>query len=141
MKIQRKKEIKYGITKLSTYRKFAKRVKSSRKKLKNMFIKINSKNKKIIGYGATAKSTTILNYCKINNNLISYFVDTTKDKQNKYTPGTKIPIFKYSGLIEKNVDFIFLGAWNFKEEIFEKEKKFIKRGGKFIIHTPVPKII
>ena len=141
VKIQRKKEIKYGIKKLSTYREFARRVKSSKKKLKNIFIKINSKNKKIIGYGATAKSTTILNYCKINRNLISYFVDTTKDKQNKYTPGTKIPIFKYSGFIEKNIDFIFLGAWNFKEEIFKKEKKFIKRGGKFIIHTPVPKII
>ena len=139
--IQRKKEIRYGIKKLSTYREFARRVKSSKKKLKNIFIKIKSKNKKIIGYGATAKSTTILNYCKINKNLISYFVDTTKDKQNKYTPGTKIPIFKYSGFIEKNIDFIFLGAWNFKEEIFKKEKKFIKRGGKFIIHTPVPKII
>ena len=141
VKTQRKKEIKYGIKKLSTYKRFATRVKSSKNKLKNIFIKINSKNKKIIGYGATAKSTTILNYCKIDKNLISYFVDTTKDKQNKYTPGTKIPIFKYSGFIEKNIDFIFLGAWNFKEEIFKKEKKFIKRGGKFIIHTPVPKII
>ncbi len=141
VKIQRKKEISYGIKKLSTYKEFAKRVKSSKKKLKNIFIKINSKNKKIIGYGATAKSTTILNFCKINANLISYFVDTTKDKQNKYTPGTKIPIFKYSGFIEKNIDFVFLGAWNFKEEIFKKEKKFIKRGGKFIIHTPMPKII
>ena len=141
VKTQRKKEISYGIKKLSTYKEFAKRVKLSKKKLKNIFIKINSKNKKIIGYGATAKSTTILNFCKINANLISYFVDTTKDKQNKYTPGTKIPIFKYSGFIEKNIDFVFLGAWNFKEEIFKKEKKFIKRGGKFIIHTPVPKII
>jgi methylation protein EvaC len=141
VKTQRKKEIKYGIKKLSTYKRFATRVKSSKNKLKNIFIKINSKNKKIIGYGATAKSTTILNYCKIDKNLISYFVDTTKDKQNKYTPGTKIPIFKYSGFIEKNIDFIFLGAWNFKEEIFKKEKKFIKRGGRFIIHTPMPKII
>jgi len=141
VKIQRKKEISYGIKKLSTYKKFAKRVRLSKKRLKNIFIKINSKNKKIIGYGATAKSTTILNFCKINANLISYFVDTTKDKQNKYTPGTKIPIFKYSGFIEKNIDFVFLGAWNFKEEIFKKEKKFIKRGGKFIIHTPMPKII
>jgi len=64
-----------------------------------------------------------------------------KDKQNKFTPGTKIPIYKYSGFIEKNIDFVFLGAWNFKEEIFQKEKKFIKKGGKFIIHTPIPRII
>jgi methylation protein EvaC len=141
VKIARNKEIKYGLKKLSTYKKFAKRVRSSKKILRNIFNKINSKNKEIIGYGVTAKSTTILNYCKINNNLIKYFTDTTKDKQNKFTPGTKIPIYKYQGFIEKNVEYVFLGAWNFKEEIFKKEKKFIKRGGKFIIHTPIPKII
>lgn len=141
VEINRKKEINYGINKISTYKDFAKRVKNSKKKLKEIFVKINLKNKKIIGYGVTAKSTTILNYCKIDGKLISYFVDTTKDKQNKYTPGTKIPIIKYRGFIENNVDFVFLGAWNFKDEIFKKEKKFIKRGGKFIIHTPIPKIL
>ena len=138
---QRKKELNYGIQKITTYKKFAKRVKLSKEKLKRIFLKITSKDKKIIGYGVTAKSTTILNYCKIGKRLISYFIDTTKDKQNKYTPGTKIPILKYLGFIEKDVDFVFLGAWNFQEEIFNKEKKFIKRGGKFIIHTPKPKIL
>ena len=48
---------------------------------------------------------------------------------------------KYKGSIDYGVDYIFLGAWNFKEEIFNKEKKFINRGGKFIIHTPKPKIL
>ena len=63
--------------------------------------------KKVIGYGATAKSTTILNYCNINNNYISYFIDTTKEKQKKLTPGTKIPIIKYQKKLLKNVDYIF----------------------------------
>ena len=141
VKINRKKEINYGIKKISTYVKFANRVKSSKKKLKKIFLQLRNKKKDIIGYGVTAKSTTILNYCDIDKKFISYFVDTTKDKQNKYTPGTKIPIYKYPGFIEKKIDYIFLGAWNFKEEIFEKEKKFIKNGGKFIIHTPIPRII
>ena len=141
VKINKKKEIKFGIHKLSTYKLFAKRVEKSKKILKKIFQQINLKDQKIIGYGVTAKSTTILNYCKIGGNLIQYFLDTTKDKQNKYTPGTKIPIYKYSGSIKKDINFAFLGAWNFKDEIFKKEKKFIKRGGKFIIHTPLPKII
>ena len=141
VKINRKKEISYGIKKISTYTKFANRVKSSKKRLRKIFSQLKDKKKDIIGYGVTAKSTTILNYCNIDKKFISYFVDTTKDKQNKYTPGTKIPIYKYPGFIEKNIDYIFLGAWNFKEEIFKKEKKFIKKGGKFIIHTPIPKII
>ncbi len=141
VKNQRKKELKYGIHKISTYKKFSRRVELSKKELRKTFLKIASENNKIIGYGVTAKSTTILNYCKIGKEFISYFIDTTKDKQNKYTPGTKIPILKYSGFIEKDVNFVFLGAWNFKKEIFNKERKFIKRGGKFITHTPRPKIL
>ena len=141
VKRQNKEEIKYGIDKKATYFKFQKRVESSKKKLISIFKYCKSKNKKIIGYGATAKSTTILNYCKINNQTIDYFLDTTKDKQNKYTPGTKIKIEEYKGVIKNDVGYVFLGAWNFKKEIFKKEKKYIKAGGKFIIHTPFPKII
>ena len=141
VKINRNIEIRYGMNKLKCYKSFANRVKNSKKELKNLFKKIKSKKKKIIGYGVTAKSTTILNYCKIGKKFISYFVDTTLDKQNKYTPGTKIPIYKYKNLNDKNIDFVFLGAWNFKDEIFRKEKKFIKEGGKFITHTPKPRIL
>jgi len=141
VKINRDKEIKYGLNKLSSYKAFANRVKKSKTALKNLFKKIKSKKKTIIGYGVTAKSTTILNYCKIGKKYISYFVDTTLDKQNKYTPGTRIPIYKYEGINNRNIDFIFLGAWNFKDEIFKKEKKFVSQGGRFITHTPKPKII
>ena len=136
-----KQEIKYGLKNINTYFKFRKRVKNSKEKLISIFSKFKKNNKKIIGYGATAKSTTILNYCKLGNDKIDYFLDTTKEKQNKYTPGTLIKIKKYPGYIPKNVDLIFLGAWNFKNEIFNKEKKFIKSGGKFIIHTPYPRLI
>ena len=138
---QQIKEIKYGIDKKSTYFKFKRRVENSKKKLVSIFKFCKSKNKKIIGYGATAKATTILNCCKIDNKTIDYFLDTTEDKQNKYTPGTKIKVEKYKGFINKDVDYVFLGAWNFKKEIFKKEKKYIKAGGKFIIHTPYPKIV
>ena len=113
----------------------------SKKKLTKLFNDLKKSRSKIIGYGATAKSTTILNYCKIDSNYIDYFLDTTPDKQNKFTPGTKIKIDKYDKCIPSDVDYAFLGAWNFKDEIFKKEVKYIKRGGKFIIHTPFPKII
>jgi len=43
--------------------------------------------------------------------------------------------------LDSSVDYAFLGAWNFKKEIFNKEKKFIKRKGKFITHVPTPRII
>jgi SAM-dependent methyltransferase len=141
VKINRDNEIKYGLNKLICYRSFSKRVFNSKIRLKKLFEAVRKKKKKVIGYGVTAKSTTILNYCNIGKKFIKYFLDTTLDKQNKYTPGTKIPIFKYQGLDKKNIDYVFLGAWNFKDEIFKKEKKFIRQGGKFITHTPFPKII
>ena len=135
-----KNEKNYGIGKLETYQKFALKVKKSKKKLLKIFKKLKSKNKLIVGYGATYKSSTVLNYCKINKKYIKYFLDTTPTKMGKYTPGSHIPIIKYNGIPE-NVDYAFLGAWNFKDEIFKKEKKFIKRGGKFITHVPFPKIL
>ena len=60
---------------------------------------------------------------------------------NKYLPGSKILIKRYKKLDPSKVDLAYLGAWNFKEEIFKKEKSFIKGGGKFITHIPYPKII
>ena len=135
------KEVKFGLNKFITFKKFGKKVEKSREKLIKIFTEIKKNNKKIIGYGATAKAATVMNFCNINTNIISFFMDTTKEKTNKYLPGTNIKILKYQNkLINKN-DYIFLGAWNFKKEIFKKEIKFIRRGGKFITHVPYPRII
>ena len=136
-----RKELKFGLQKISTYKRFAKKVKNSKIKLLNIFRKLKKKKFRIIGYGATAKSCTVLNYCKIDNKFIDYFYDTTSYKIGSYLPGSKILIKKYKKLNKKKIDIAFLGAWNFKEEILKKEKNYIKKGGKFIIHTPVPKII
>jgi len=134
-------EKNFGLHKLSTYKKFAKKVITSQKKLNKIFNDLIKKKKKIIGYGATAKSCTVLNYCKIKKGTIKYFYDTTSFKINRYLPGTKIKIKKYKKLTRKDADFAFLGAWNFKDEIFKKEKNFIKNGGKFITHVPSPRIL
>ena len=136
-----KKEMKFGLHKISTYKKFSNNVKESKKKLINIFQKLKNKKLNIIGYGATAKSCTVLNYCKIGSNYIDYFYDTTSYKINKYLPGSKILIKKYKKLNKNNTDVAFLGAWNFKDEIFKKEKNFIKNGGKFIMHVPSPRLI
>jgi SAM-dependent methyltransferase len=134
-------ELKFGLANFLTYKKFGISVKKSKNDLIKIFKKIKNKNKKIIGYGATAKAATVLNYCNIDDSIIDYFVDTTPDKINRFMPGTKIKIKKYNQKLLDDVNYIYLGAWNFKDEIFKKEKKFIKSGGKFITHVPFPKII
>jgi len=141
VKKQLKAELRYKMDKFKTYTKFKDKVEKSKKKLKAIFGKLKKRNKKIIGYGSTAKSVTVLNYCDIRSETLEYFVDTTPNKTKKYMPGTHIYINKYEKYLLDGVDYIFLGAWNFKEEIFKKEKKFLRNGGKFITHIPSPRII
>ena len=131
-----KNELSYKLHKIESYLKFSKRVSLSRKNLFNLIKRLKKKNKKIISYGATYKSTTVYNYCNLNSKMIDYVTDTTLNKQGKYTPGTHIKIISPEQGMNDTVDYAFLGAWNFKKEIFKKEKNFLKKGGKFITHVP-----
>jgi len=133
-------EINFGLGRYKTYQKFSETVAKSRKNLIRIVKELKSKKQKIIGYGATAKACTIINYCNFDNKIIDYFLDTTPDKKNRYIPGTNIKILKYNKKLLNKVNYIFLGAWNFKSEILKKEKLYIKKGGKFITHVPSPKI-
>ena len=141
VKKQIDKEIKNGLDKFITYKNFATKVTKSKKLFIEILNKIKKDNKKIIGYGATAKAVTVLNYCNIDNDLIKNFTDTTPEKINTFLPGKNIKILKYKKDILKKYDYAFLGAWNFKSEILNKEKTFIGNGGKFITHVPYPRII
>ena len=141
VKKQIDKEIKKGLHKFKTYKDFATKSTKSKKLFLELLKKIIKDNKKIIGYGATAKAVTVLNYCNIDRELIKNFTDTTPEKINTFLPGKNIKILGYKKDILKKYDYAFLGAWNFKKEIFKKEKTYINSGGKFITHVPFPRII
>jgi methylation protein EvaC len=115
--------------------KFKNECEKSKLVLKNKLVNLKNKNLKICGYGATSKSTTILNYCEIGPKLIDCIYDTTKDKINKFSPGMHIPIKDMAKLKKSYPDVLYLFAWNHKNEIFKKEKKFLKMGGKWISHV------
>ena len=140
LKKQIKIETKTGLDKFTTYKKFAKNISNLKKKLIKIFKEIKSKKGKIVGYGASAKSVTVVNYCNLKENFFDYFIDTTTTKIGRYLPGTKIRVRKYSKSILDEKVFYFLGAWNFKDEIFLKEKDLLKKGGSFILHLPMPHI-
>ena len=111
-------------------------LKSKEKTIKNLN-KLKTQNKTICGYGATAKSTTVLNYCKIGPEIIDCIYDTSMEKINKYSPGMHIPIVSMNKFKNNKYDFTYLFAWNHKKEIFQKEKKYIKRGGKWLSHVKI----
>ncbi len=134
-------EKKFGLNNFKTFLNFSKRVKRSKINLINLLKKLKGRNKKIISYGATYKSTTVFNYCNINSKYFDYVTDTTINKQGKYTPGKHIPIISPEKGFNDSVDYAFLGAWNFKKEILKKESAFLKKGGRFITHVPNVKIL
>ena len=108
---------------------------NSRHRLKKLLKNFKKDGKKIAGYAATSKSTTVLNYCKIGTDIIDYICDTTDEKINKYSPGMHIPIVPIKHFRENIPDIAYLFAWNHKQEIFNKEKEFISKNGKWISHV------
>ena len=86
--------------------------------------KLKNDNKKICGYAATSKSTTVLNYCQINSKTIDYICDTTSEKIGKYSPGMHIPIVNMDYFHNNLPDAAYLFGWNHKDEIFKKEHSF-----------------
>ena len=135
------KESVYGMNDIFVYEQFANRVKESKVQLVELLNRFKNDGKKIISYGATYKSATIFNYCRIGVDLIDYIVDTTVNKQGKFSPGMHIPIISPEEGFDGSVDYAFLGAWNFTKEIMKKEQSYIDRGGKFITHVPSVKLI
>lgn len=129
-----KYEKQNGFLKLEKYKCFAKEVEKSKINFLNKINKLRSKDKKLVGYGASGRANTILNYCGITPDMIYYIVDESPLRAGKYTPKSHIPIksleyFKKDGDV-KNV-ILFAGAY--KNQIKEKNKEFIKSGGKFIL--------
>ena len=106
----------------------------------NTIIKIKNlkkKNKTICGYAATAKSTTVLNYCGIGGDLIDCIFDTSENKIGKFSPGMHIPIVTMADFKKNYFDYAYLFAWNHKKEIYEKENKFTKNGSKWFSHVKI----
>ena len=120
------KEKKLKIDSLEGCLQFKKNCEISKNKLNETLYKIKKSNQKICGYGATSKSTTILNYCNIGPELIDCIFDTTKEKIGKFSPGMHIPIYDYKLFRKSNYSNVFLFAWNHKKEIQQKEKKLKK---------------
>ena len=132
-----KYEDKYNISNIDGCINFKKNCIKSKLKTIKYLKKLKKQNKMICGYGATAKSTTVLNYCNIGPDIIDCIYDTSKEKINKYSPGMHIPIISMDKFRNNEYDFTYLFAWNHRKEIFQKEKEYLKRGGKWLCHVKI----
>jgi len=130
-------EKKMKLDKFSGYKEFKKKVNRICKDLSWTLMQLKLKGEKIVGYGATSKSTTLLNYVGIGPGTLNYICDTTPSKIGKYTPGTHIPVRSHDHFLKDKPKYILLLAWNHQKEIMDKEKKC---RGRFITYFPRVKL-
>jgi len=133
---QLSKEAAIGLDKIETYESFRKNCENSRDELVSLLKKLKAEGKKVAGYGATSKSTTVTNYCGIGPDLVEFISDTTPIKQGKFSPGVHISIRPYEAFTGDPPDYALLFAWNHKREIFDKEATFTRKGGRWIVYVP-----
>ena len=134
-------ELQENLDKELTYLSFATRCRKRRLELKELLEKLKSNGAKVAGYAATSKSTTVLNYCGIGNDLITYISDSTPEKQDRITPGSHIPIVSHETMRANPPDYLVLFAWNHEKEILNKEKKLTASGVKWIRFVPKVEIL
>jgi methylation protein EvaC len=139
--IQLAKEKKMGLGMLSTYEKFRDNCEESKRKLKNLLVDLKKTGKRVVGYAATSKSTTVINYCGITPDLVEFISDTTPIKQGKYSPGMHIPIRSHDEFKRNYPEYALLFGWNHAKEIMAKEQDFIALGGKWIMYIPEVKVL
>lgn len=140
VKTYRKVEEKIKLNSFSSWKNFAKRVRKHKKNLLEILQK--NKDKIIVGYGASARSSTLLNFCGIDKKLIPLIADQNHFKQGLYTAGTHILIQNPRNVMKRNPNFVFILAWNFKNEIIKILKNKYKYKGKYIIPLPNnPKVL
>ncbi len=134
------KEDAMGLINPKTWEAFAERVNRIRTELPALIRDLKSKGKRIIGYGASAKGNTLLNTCGLTTKDLDYIIDNTPFKQNRLAPGSWLPIRPPEALLQDQPDFALLLAWNFAPEIIRREVEYQKRGGRFILPIPEPRV-
>lgn len=119
------------------YREFADRVKFIRESIVRFVKEEKAKNKRIAGYGAAAKATTLLNYCEIGRDEIEYVADRNILKQGKYIPGTGIPIVSPEYLINDKPDVVIIFAWNIADEVKGILEPIRRKGTRIFVPLPM----
>jgi hypothetical protein len=95
----------------------------------------------VAGYGAAAKGTVLLNFCDLGTDRVAFVVDRNAAKHGRFVPGTRQLVMPADALADKRPDYLLVLAWNLLQEVMDQESGHRRRGGRFILPVPEPKLL
>jgi hypothetical protein len=120
------------------FHRLARQVEGFKAELLGLLRRLKKEGKRIAGFGAPAKTTTLMYCLGFEPGLVDFIVDDSPLKQGLYTPGMHIPVVPAQELYDRRPDYVVILAWNFARAIVQKHAAFRDGGGRFII--PLPKV-
>ena len=134
-------EERMGLATPRPYREFEERVFRHREDLRRLLRALRDDGKRILGYGASTKGNVVLQYCGIGPDLVEAVAEVNPDKFGHVTPGSHIPIVSEADALKMKPDYYLVLPWHFKDNILQREQKYLADGGKMIFPFPEIEIV
>ncbi|MCZ4279391.1 class I SAM-dependent methyltransferase [Kiloniella laminariae] len=141
LKKVRQREKAAKLDALVGYQNFEPRAQKLRDDLLAFLRRAKAEGKRVIGYGAAAKGNTLLNYCGIDQELVSHVADLNPHKQNTLLPGSRIPVISPDEISDIKPDYILILPWNLKTEISGSLAYVRNWGCRFVIPVPTTEVL
>jgi 2-polyprenyl-3-methyl-5-hydroxy-6-metoxy-1,4-benzoquinol methylase len=132
----RDKEMRAHLDRLEGYDGFPDRVEDVRRSLVEFLKSAAAEGRMVAAYGAAAKGNTLLNYCRIGRDFISFVADRSPVKQGRLLPGSRIPIRGPEAIFDEKPDYLLILPWNLRDEISEQLAAIRGWGGQFVTAIP-----
>lgn len=130
------RERELGLFAAATYAEFGRRIEQRGALVRDRLAMLRTQGKRIAGFGAPAKLTTLMYSFGIDRTSIDFIIDDSSWKQGLYTPGMHIPVVPSAALYERRPELCVIFAWNFADAIIAKHSAYIQQGGHFIVPLP-----
>jgi hypothetical protein len=130
-----------GLDGVAGHRRLARQVAVASAKVREFLAQMHAEGRKVLGYGAPSRASTLLNHCQVTTEVLPATVDRSTSKQGWALPGCRVPIYPPSLLAEVKPDFVLILAWTLAEEIMEQMSEVHSWGGRFVVPLPVVRIL
>lgn len=134
----RDKEQRAGLDRIETYQDFHGTIGKVKCDLLDFLITQHRRGKSVAAYGAAAKGNTLLNYCGVGPDFVQYVVDRNPHKQNRFLPGSRLPVLAPEAIAIRKPDFVLILPWNLRDELEQQLKEIRDWGGQFVV--PIPEL-